>query len=166
MVLDADFCPSTGLQDSAVVIAMAIRDIGARNSKAPMRDIVEDLTVQQEHRSKVRHRPICIIELPYTVPIHKRPRSTKACIDAMLKLQDEFMPQIVEITRIGFLQVNVHIRESVSKLDVSQPFIEAILHGTLDAERIHTLLVLRMIRALGIGSHIAPVDDVSSPAMV
>ena len=166
MISDGEFCPGAGLKNATIVVIMAVGDVGAGDGKAPMRDVVVDLSVQEEDRLKIVHRTIGIIELPYAVTITQRPRSAEAGIDAVLDLQDDFMAEVIEITRVSLLQVDVEVGESIGELDVTQPFVKPVLHGTLDAKCVHPLLVLRVIGALGIRGDIDPIDDIASPTMV
>ena len=67
---------------------------------------------------------------------------------------------------MSLLQIDVEVRKGICKLDISEPFIELILHGTLDAQRIHTLLILCVIRSFRVFRNVDPVDDIASPTMV
>ena len=116
MIRDGEFGPGAGLKNAAIVVIMAVGDVGAGDGKAPMRDVVVDLSVQEEDRLEIVHRTIGIIELPYAVAIAERPRSAETGVDAVLDLQDDFMAEVIEIARIGLLQVDIEVGESMTDL--------------------------------------------------
>lgn len=96
-VFDGEFGPGAGLEDTAVVVVMAIGDVSTREGEAPMRDVVVEFAVQQEHRSEVSDRTIGMVELPYPITERECPGGTETGIDTVLQLEDEFMPQIIEV---------------------------------------------------------------------
>ena len=73
MVLDAEFCPGAGLEDTAVVAVMTVGDIGTREGKTPVRQVVVEFAVQQEYGSEICDRTIGMVELPHPITVHKRP---------------------------------------------------------------------------------------------
>lgn len=122
MIFYAEFRPGAGLEHTAVVIIMTIGHVGARHGKTPMRQVVVDLPVQQKHRSEVRHRPVGMVELPYPIAITECPRGTEPRINTVLDLQNDFMPEVIQIARVRFLQVDIQICERICDLYVAQPF--------------------------------------------
>ena len=166
MVPDREFSPGAGLEDAAVVVVMTVGDVGAGQGKTPMCEVVVDLAVEQEHRLEVRHSAVGTIELPDAITVSERPRGTQTCVDAVFDLQDKLVPEVVEVTRVSRLKVDIQTGVGVGDLHVPQPAVKAVLCGTLDTESIHTLLILCMIGSAGIIRHIHPVDDVASPTMV
>ena len=62
---------------------------------------------------KVVHRTISVIELPYAVAIAQRPGRTETRVDSMFDLQNDLMPQVVQVPRVGLLQVDIEVREGI-----------------------------------------------------
>ena len=91
MIRNAEFGPGAGLENTTVIVIMAIGDVGARHGKAPMRDVVVDFSVQEEHRSEIAHRAVGVIELPYPITITECPRGSETRVDPVFDLQNDFM---------------------------------------------------------------------------
>ena len=41
----------------------------------------------------------------------------------MFELKDDFMPEVIEVTRVSLLQIDVEVRKGICKLDISEPFM-------------------------------------------
>ena len=84
-------------------------------------NLVEDGTIEEQYRFKIRDCSLSVIILSCTVAESEYPRCGETFVDAVFDAERGVMTEVIEITRLCLLEVEVEVGIGIRDLYETQP---------------------------------------------
>ena len=125
-------------------------------------NLVEDGTIEEQYRFKIRDCSLSVIILSCTVAESEYPRCSETFVDAVFDAERGVMTEVIKITRLCLLKVEVEVGIGIRDLYETQPLVPAVGSRDFESKGVGLLLIHRVIRSFGVCWYEDPVDDVGA----